>query len=115
MSTDANKEIVRRWNEELFNQRQADANDRFLHPNYVNHSANFQGLAAAKEVFAKVLESAPTLHLQMDDVIAEGDTVVARWTWQESGKVTATGISIYRIEDGKIIEDWYHSSAAAEA
>jgi predicted SnoaL-like aldol condensation-catalyzing enzyme len=59
MSAEANKEIVRRWYEELFNQRQVDANDRFLHPNYVNHGNNVHGLAAAKEAFTKQLAEEP--------------------------------------------------------
>ena len=114
MSTEANKEISRRWNEEFFNQRQVDAIDRYLHPNYIQHPSNMD-LAAAREFFTNGLESTPNLHLQIEDLIAEGDKVVTRWTmhgWQ--GK-TWGGISIYRIEDGKIAEDWAYAAEIPEA
>ena len=120
MSTEANKEIVRRWNEEFFNQRQVDAIDRFLHPNYVGHPGGSPGtmdFAAAKEEFTKGLESNATsdAQLRIDDLIAEGDKVAFRWSVHQGGRAVWSGISIHRIEDDKIIEDWYHSTEAAEA
>ncbi len=115
MSTEVNKEIARRWHEEVFNHRNFAAIDQFLHPNYVGHRDNTQGLTAAREGFIKLLKDTPDLHLHIDDVIAEGDKVVTRWTWQEGERVTWTGISIHRFEDGKIIEDWAHYTKAAEA
>ncbi len=114
MSTEATKEISRRWNEEFFNQRQVDAIDRFLHPDYVSHSNNIQGLAAAREAYTKMLEDSPDLHLQIEDVIAEGDQVVTRWTMRTGEKAWA-GISIERIVDGKIAEDWFHATEVSEA
>ena len=114
MSTEANKEIVRHFNEEFWNQRKLDAIDRFLHPNYTGHPGNTP-LAAARENFTKMLEDAPDLHLQIDDLIAEGDKVVTRWTWQEGRKAAARGISIYRIEDGKITEDWAYATEVTES
>ena len=106
MSTEANKEIARRWNEEVINQRKLDAIDQFLHPNYVGYP-DTHGLAAARAGFTQWIESTPDLHLQIEDQIAEGDKVVTRWTIRQGGK-TYAGVSIYRIEDGKIIEDWNH-------
>jgi steroid delta-isomerase-like uncharacterized protein len=52
------------------------------------------------------------------DIVAEGDKVVVRWTLngthegdflgtQATGKrVTTSGISIFRLADGKITDDW---------
>ena len=54
----------------------------------------------------------------IEDIIAEGDKVVARWrsrathqgeymgTPQSGKEVQLTGISFYRIEEGKIAEEW---------
>jgi len=54
----------------------------------------------------------------IEDIIAEGDKVVARWrshathqgeymgTPQSGKEVQLTGISTYRIEGGKIAEEW---------
>ncbi len=114
MSTETNKEIARRWNEEFWNQRQVEAIDRFIHPNYVGHPVNIRGLAAAREHYTKLLEAAPDVHLQIEDLIAEGDKVVIRHTMHIGGKAAERGISIYRIEDGKIIEDWFHNAEVPE-
>jgi len=117
MSTEANKEIARRWNEEFINQRKIDAIERFLHPNYVQHPGANPGttdFAAAREAFIQGLESTPDVHLQIKDLIAEGDKVAFRWTWHEGGKAVAGGISIYRIADGKIIEDWFYNAEVPE-
>ena len=119
MSTEANKEIARRWNEEFFNQRKIDAFDRFFHPNYVQHpggSLDTTDFATAREQFTQGLaEAPPDLHLQIEDLIAEGDKVAFRWTAHQGGKAIAGGISIYRIEDGKIIEDWFYNAEVPQA
>ena len=61
---------------------------------------------------------APDLHLVIEDMIAEGDKVVLRFTWSfthtvpffgtaPTGKyISWTGISINRVADGKIAEEW---------
>ncbi len=122
MSTEANKEIVRRWNEEFFNQRKLDAIDRFFHPNYVQYPGNIR-LAAVSEGFTVGLESNPDAHLQIEDLIAEGDTVAGRVSYRATHKgefihpvvgripptgkqITITGIAVVRISDGKIAEQW---------
>jgi predicted ester cyclase len=110
MSVEENKDLVRREQEELW-----------------NHTGN---LDAAEELFASELVEAarqeaadfrqgfPDVVSTIEDLIAEGDKVVARWrsrvTHQgeymgipPSGKeVEFTGISVYRIEAGKIAESW---------
>lgn len=59
----------------------------------------------------EVLEPFPEFTLSVEDVLAGGDKVVVRWdfagTFQSSGKpVTQTGTTIYRIADGRIVEEW---------
>ncbi len=61
----------------------------------------------------------PDLQLTVEDMVAEGDKVVVRWTFRgthtgvsasgtpPTGKpLTALAIGIYRFVDGKIAEDW---------
>lgn len=53
----------------------------------------------------------PDVHFSLDDVIAEGNKVVARWTMTgtyepEDNKVTLTGLIVSRIVNGKCVEDW---------
>ena len=62
--------------------------------------------------------SFPDFHVTSEDIIAEGDKVVSRWTASGTHKgelfgipptgkkATWKGISIYRFADGKIVEAW---------
>jgi steroid delta-isomerase-like uncharacterized protein len=63
----------------------------------------------------------PDIDRTVEDLVAEGDKVVARWTARgthtgdfqglpPTGKVaTSSGITIFRIADGKIVEEWSES------
>ena len=123
MSLEANKAVALRVND-IHNRRDVAACDEVFAENYVNHSApaGANDREARKRMVAMYVESAPDLHVQADDVIAEGDRVVVRWTTtgtqrgavdsplgriEPSGKqISVTGISIYRVENGKIAEEW---------
>lgn len=79
------------------------------------------GLSSPRRRQRSTLAVFPDLHVEANDLIAEGDRVVERWTQTmthtgapffignlpASGRrITTTGISIYRIADGKIVEHW---------
>jgi steroid delta-isomerase-like uncharacterized protein len=76
-----------------------------------------QGAGAFKEVLAGVRAGLPDIKIEIGDVIAEGDFVVAPWTMSgthlgdlmgipPSGRgVRWCGITIYRIEDGKVVDE----------
>jgi steroid delta-isomerase-like uncharacterized protein len=128
MSIDQNKAIVHRWMEEFWNKGNVDVASELLHPNYVpsweQHEPGHASLEAIKEANLFWRRVFPDLHFALDEVIGEGDTVVARWTshgthqgdWETplgtvpaSGKVTSTsGTNTFHLQDGKIIEDLYH-------
>ena len=77
-----------------------------------------RGLEGAKLVHQKTLIGMPDYHTKIEDLIAEGDKVVARvsMTGTHIGdfygipptgrRVNLTGIFIVRIADGKIVEHW---------
>lgn len=87
---------------------------------YVDHSANLRGLRgeeALAALFDLVRRNFPGFHVTLDDMITEGDRVAVRWTIRTmsraapavahlNGGITITGISIYRIEHGRIAERW---------
>jgi steroid delta-isomerase-like uncharacterized protein len=76
------------------------------------------GAEAMKEVFARLHQAFPDLHITVEDVIAEGDKVVCRNTVTGTHRgeylgVPATGrsvtykeILIARFDDGRIVETW---------
>lgn len=122
MSAEANKAIVHRVLDEVFNHKNLDAADELIASDYVLHDpANPQfrgGLEGYKAFQTTYLRAFPDAHLTINDQIASGDEVATRWTTQgtqtgdlpgitATGKpVTVTGITISRIVNGKIAEDW---------
>jgi predicted ester cyclase len=110
MSAEENKTLVRREQEELWNHSgDLDAAEEL----FATGEAE-----AAKQQAADFRRSFPDVTSTIEDLIAEGDKVVARWRSRAthqgdymgiapSGKeVEFTGISIYRIEGNKIAESW---------
>ena len=110
MSTEENKAVVRREQEELWNHTgDLDAAEELFAAEQAE---------AAKQEAADFRQGFPDVVSTIEDLIAEGDKVVARWRSRAthrgdymgiapSGKeVEFTGISIYRIEGNKIAESW---------
>jgi len=121
MSTEANKASMRRFYDEVFNKKNRAAIDEFIDSNHVDHAAppgTPGGLEGAKQTLTMYLTAFPDLHFTVEDLIAEGDKVVARLTVRgtqqgafmgipPTGKqVTSTAIDINRIADGKSVEHW---------
>ena len=121
MSTEENKTIARRLYEEVWNTGDLDKAGEFIAPDFVDHAAppGFPtGLEGAKQMFGMYRSAFPDLRVSAEDLIGEGDRVVARWTSRgthqgalmgipPTGKeVVATGIDIFRISGGKIVEHW---------
>ena len=123
MSTEENKALIRRYFEAIDAACEAgNANilDEFLAPDFVTHSP-FPGTPptreGAKQIFMAFVASAPGTHI-VEDLIAEGDKVVGRITANgthdgellgipRTGKqISMTGMTIWRIADGKIVEHW---------
>jgi predicted SnoaL-like aldol condensation-catalyzing enzyme len=118
---EANKALARRYHDEIFEQGNLAAADAILTPDFVWHAPPDQefvvGPEAVKQIATEVRAYfGDDLMLSDDDVIAEGDRVVIRWTLTgtvqtESGPVPViyTGIDIFRIQDGKLAELWQNT------
>ncbi len=120
--SETNKAVVRRYRE-IHNTNQLDKLGEVLAADYVPHTlmpGMTPGLETYKQIHQMTLAAFPDLHVTTEDLIADGDQVVERWTQTQthtgiamfgapanSGKkVRITGISIYRLKDGKIVEHW---------
>ena len=107
MSTEENKAIVRSWSEELFNQGNLEVADEIVAPTYLRHDPGdpfaVEGPEDLKRLVSMLRAQVPDLHINVEDVIAEGDKVVTRYTGAQ-GKLS--GIQIFRLVDGKIVESW---------
>ncbi len=123
MSTEENKAIVRRFYD-VFLRGNLDEFDELIALNYVRHDprpgAPPPGPAGQKLIAAALRTAFSNLQERIDLLIAEADLVVARWTLQgthsgpylnipPTGKqVRFTGVNIFRLADGKIVEIWNH-------
>jgi len=115
LSLEKNKAIVRRFIEE-WNKRNLAALDEFTAADYFDPSLQVRGLEAYKQLLTMVLKGFPDWHETIEDIIAEGDKVWVRYTatGTHTGefrglaptgkKFTETGVLIWRIVDGKIVE-----------
>jgi predicted ester cyclase len=110
MSAEENKALVRREQEELWNHTgDLDAAEELFAPEQAE---------AARQEAADFRRGFPDVVSTIEDLIAEGDRVAARWSARAThlgeyvgvpptGKeVEFTGISVYRIEGGRIAESW---------
>jgi steroid delta-isomerase-like uncharacterized protein len=119
MSLEENKEVVRRLYGGL-NESDLDVFDELLDPDYVHRSSpeyqfDRDGLKAA--IINIIWKAFPDLRVTLEEVIAEGDKVVVRWTQRgthlgpfletpATGKrVEYSGINIFTVRSGKIVED----------
>ena len=123
MSSEENKVFMRRFYEEVFNQMNLAAIDDFIAPNFVNHSASQLGLTAGDlehvtQFVSMVMQAFPDMRYTVEDLVAEGDKIVARLTISgtqhgafmgipATGKhATISDFEIFHITGGKAIECW---------
>ena len=79
MSTEQNKVVVRRFITEVLQGRDLDALDQVLAPDYVNPGMGGADLAGFKAILTG-MAAAVGMRFTIQDLVAEGDAVVARYT-----------------------------------
>jgi predicted SnoaL-like aldol condensation-catalyzing enzyme len=108
MAADNSKDVVRRFIEEVLADGKLDQIDELLAPGYVNRAFG-AGLEAFKGMLTGLSATLPDRRFNIEDLVAEGDAVVARYTSEmrdRSGKtISVRGLTFYRLADGKIVED----------
>lgn len=114
-------DLVRSWFD-VWNTRDLASLDALGAADYVHHWGgqvpDTTDLNSYKQRIDGFLHAFPDLHATVDDVIVDGDLVVLRWTEtgtqqgrfgniEPTGKnVTWTGINIFRVECGQLVESW---------
>jgi steroid delta-isomerase-like uncharacterized protein len=123
MSAQENKDLARRFMDEVWNKGNLDFVDEVTAPNFLSHDPaspeDVGGGVEGVRRFVEMYRSAfPDAQMSVEDVIAEGDKVVTRWTVRAThqgelmgippsgNRVEVMGISIDRIESGKFVETW---------
>ena len=128
MSAQDNKAHASRFFEEFWDQKNLAVADELLAPTYVDHVPGSPpdvtpGPARYKETASAYFTAFPDVRVTVEFQIAEGDMVVTRWKSHatHTGSLfgmpatnkssTVTGITIYRIAGGKIVETWTNFDA----
>jgi steroid delta-isomerase-like uncharacterized protein len=118
--SEENKALARRaW--EIVSSANLDLLEEVYAPDLVWHEPDqdVRGIEEGKRYVSDALVAFPDAQVSVEDMIAEGDKVVSRYTirgthqgeTEEFGpptgkQVELEGITRHRIEDGKIVEEW---------
>jgi steroid delta-isomerase-like uncharacterized protein len=121
-----NSALVRRFIDEIFNKGNLEVAGEILSPDYEHHDPTTNEFGSGIEGFKQMItlyRQAFDLQIVLEDQVAAEDKVVDRWTGYGTHqgaflglaptgkKITATGISIHRIANGKIAETWNNYDA----
>ena len=127
MSIDDNKALARRYVDEVLNKQNLDLVDQIYAPNCVVRDPSTpdatEGTSGVKQFISSYLSAFPDNQYAIDEIIGEGDLIAARWSVRgthkgQLGNIAATGkqmgvtgMSFWRIENGKIAEEWLNWDA----
>ena len=120
MSVSDNEAAVRRWIDG-WNAQDAEVGKDLLSRDFVRHDANLPdvvGAAAQRDFLRGVFGAFPDIHIEVQQLIAQGDSVAVRLLVRGTHRdeffgIPANGRSIsfqsvdtFRLSDGKIVEQW---------
>ncbi|MCC6189408.1 MAG: ester cyclase [Anaerolineales bacterium] len=128
MSIDSNKDIARRYFEDIWNRHDLAAVDALVAPEVRGHVAgtDLQGRAALRQRLEATHQVYAEPRFTVEDQVAEGDRVAVRWTFTgrqvgafmgvaPSGRtVRVTGLSLFRLAAGQIAEVWLNADDLGE-
>ena len=117
----ANKALVKRWLEELWNQGDYRVANQLLAAEFQRHSEGYP--ASGPDAYVAIIKSChdgfpDSKIVQVDELIADGNRVFVRWRWTgthraefrgigASGKtIDVLGEDVILIQDGKITDIW---------
>lgn len=122
--SEENKELVRRWFEEVWNQGRAEAIEEMFDENGIAYGLSddpahpITGPQNFRPFHTTFREAFPNMIVVIEDLVAEGDRVAARCSVRgkhegdfrgraaTQSPVEFTGMTIVRIDKGKIVEAW---------
>jgi len=125
--SEQNKTNVRRLFEELWNKGNLPVANELIAPNYIHHDASTpdvgRGPESEKKRVTLYRNAFPDIRFTVEDLLAESETVVARWSCRGTHKgelngiaptnkqFNITGVSIARFTNGKMFEGYVNWDA----
>jgi predicted ester cyclase len=119
--SDQYKSAAKNLIEKGFNQKDLAAFEAYFSPALNDHALPPglpEGFEGRKMFYSAFLAAFPDIHLHVEDLFAEGDKLVTRWSAQGTHtgelmgipptgrKATIGGIAIDRFENGQSVEHW---------
>lgn len=113
-----NKELFRRFVEEVVNPGASDRMEEFVAPGYIEHTTDTHGPDGYRDNHSKILAAFPDFHVEIEKIIAEGDMLAFHLTYSGTHrgefrgiaptgkKVSWASMQFRRVEDGMFVEAW---------
>ncbi|MDP9193259.1 MAG: ester cyclase [Acidobacteriota bacterium] len=114
------REVGRRWFEEVWNARRDECVEELLSPDSRGHiqGGEYRGPEGFREMQRVFLSALPDVHIEIEDILAEGNRAAVRWRatgthrgdglgFPPSGRtIDVRGTTWLVVENGKAIEGW---------
>jgi steroid delta-isomerase-like uncharacterized protein len=116
MAGEANKEIVRRFVERFWSSGDLTAIGTLMATDAIIHEPAVGGTEGLKQFNGVIRAAFPDWYSTVEEMVAEGDAVVERWTGRGTHRgefqgiaptgrrVAVPGVVFYRLRDGQIVE-----------
>lgn len=127
MSTEDNKQVVRRFYDEVMGEGRVEVLDEVMVEDFVDHGEALfdspQGRETLRQGIAGTHEILPGLRVSLHEILAEGDLVGVRGTMRcrhagnflgvlgTGHELSWEGIAIFRLAEGRIAERWFNSDS----
>jgi len=120
MATDDRKATLRRAYDEMWNKGNVDICDEIFAPNCTFHDPSFpvDGVAGMKDQVRALRAANPDLHVDVQEVLVDGDQSAARWVMGGTARnefrgvpgtgksYVMTGMTIDKWDGARIVEEW---------
>ena len=118
MSAEENKAALRRLIDEILNGGDLDAIDELVHEDYVDGYGAAPGRAGYRELVQATRRAFPDIEVAVEDLVAENDRVVGRFTIRGTHagefigipatgrRIEFAGMGMIRFRDGQMAERW---------
>lgn len=119
------RSVVLRWFDEVWSRRREAAIDELLRQDSICHAdtGDMRGPDEFRDkMFKPFVAAFPDLQVVIEDLIAEGERVAVRWSAKGTHRgsdlgfekterpVELQGITLLRVEQGKLVEGWQTSN-----
>jgi steroid delta-isomerase-like uncharacterized protein len=95
MTDSGNKAVIRRFIEEVLNQKRLEVADEIVAEDFVELDplpGQRKGREGLKEVLAMMSVAFPDIHWQVEEMVGDGEKVVTRFTWTGTHRGTFLGV-----------------------